>query len=551
MLGYGPNSPLKGAQINTTKKMKEFGFTPLEEFWRGIPALNTKRGYTSSLVGFFEYVRKIGELAFDYDLRRELKEAKHQYFVEKFPKLNEVSEQFKAKAQTDPKWVYWVTAKYFDNQKSLVNEFPREKRTSKAGTLYAKPHKAIVKFFEMNDIVVNWKRVDAEPPKMRSYANDRKIELPEIQSLLGHEDPRIRPIVLILVASGMDPAWLEFLQFKHIKPIFLEEGKMKYVEEWWLHDGTERIVAAEVEIYRDKTDSHFFGFITPEAFSAVREYIRKRSKAGESPSVVSPILRNRYYHYDKTLNQKRAHASPTEVRPLRYEGILEVIKDGLWATGNRTPLREGETRHEFQATKSFRKYFTTALDNVRPPIPEHIKKMLRGDSVGRIGMMTTSYHRPTVRDMHVPFASKRELLEEYLRALPDLTILPENIKDLNMEETLEERLQENLKGRDQRIEVLEAELASTNAKFDLLSTEVKRSIERARSNRITSSRWQEDHRNEAEEYDEEWMSEAERVVKGDLEEWANTSMGKVKVGQMERDHEGWLKKKKPENKEEE
>jgi hypothetical protein len=75
----------------------------------------------------------------------------------------------------------------------------------------------------------------------------------------------------------------------------------------------------------------------------------------------------------------------------------------------RSKLPDGKRRHEFQANHGFRKFFKTACETagVKPIVTE----TLMGHSTG----ISDSYYRPT----------QNELLDDYLKAVPFLTITNE------------------------------------------------------------------------------------------------------------------------------
>ena len=55
-------------------------------------------------------------------------------------------------------------------------------------------YKAIRLFCEMNDLVLNWKKVARGMPKGRQAANDRAPTIEELQKLLEYSDRRIKTI---------------------------------------------------------------------------------------------------------------------------------------------------------------------------------------------------------------------------------------------------------------------------------------------------------------------------------------------------------------------
>ena len=73
-----------------------------------------------------------------------------------------------------------------------------------------------------------------------------------------YPDRRIKPIVLIMVSSGIRVGAFETLRWKHITPITDEKGN---------------IVAAKMIIYPGDKEE-YFTFITPEAYNSVKRMDR-------------------------------------------------------------------------------------------------------------------------------------------------------------------------------------------------------------------------------------------------------------------------------------
>ena len=81
---------------------------------------------------------------------------------------------------------------------------------------YIKPLKT---FCDMNNILINWKYIRKGVPKGRKSAIDRIPESTEIKKLLRASDIRLKPIVYVMLSSGIRVgAWQE-LRWKNVIPL--------------------------------------------------------------------------------------------------------------------------------------------------------------------------------------------------------------------------------------------------------------------------------------------------------------------------------------------
>ena len=123
--------------------------------------------------------------------------------------------------------------------------------------------------------------------------------------------------------------------------------------------------------------------------------MKLRVSHGEQVTKDSPLIRN-IWHPSKDLAD-----GAEEPERLQASGVKRLFEDTLWKFGIR---KEKKRRHEF-FIHSIRKFFKTRAEQVMKPINV---ETLMGHSVG----ISDSYYRPT----------EKELLEDYLRAVPLLTV---------------------------------------------------------------------------------------------------------------------------------
>ena len=290
--------------------------------------------------------------------------------------LEQKSSWFIDLARQDPSWATLQINSYMSKQKerALRNEISQSTLPN-----YFKPIKL---FCIENDVILNWKKISRRIPHGRKFANDRIPTMDEIRKTLSYPDRRIRPAVLIMLSSGGRVGMFDYLSYGDISPI-VEKGE---------------VVAAKIRIYAG-CEEEYFSFITPQAFYAVEEYISFRKEHGENVTAKSPVLRDLF---------KPDHLGRGKVdQPVQFgsDTVRHLVSDALKASGIRKKLESGKRRYVFQPDHGFRKFFNTVCDKRMKTL---YVEFLLGHDTG----LKESYNR----------AQESDLLKEYLKAVPELTI---------------------------------------------------------------------------------------------------------------------------------
>ena len=344
----------------TTSFLKEEYDDPLQNFLYALKAPDSKRQYPRRLEYFFDYLGLTGTL-------------KEKCLV------------FSNQAKNDLRWTQHQLMQYIQFQKD------RSDKGDIAESTINNYYKSVKLFCEMNDILLNWKKIAKGKPQHRDYANDRAPTLDEIKKLLDFPDRRIKVIVLVMLSSGIRVGAWDYLKWKHIIPIKNEEDK---------------VIAAKIRIYAGEKEE-YLSFITPEAYDALQEYIEFRDSCGEKISGESWLIRDIWKSTNVKFHNRGGLA--TVPRKLKSSGIRSIIARAEWEQGIREPLSNGKKRHEFQTVHSFRKFFKSHCEQVMKSINVEI---LMGHTIG----VSNSYYKP----------SQNEILDDYLKAINVLTINKNN-----------------------------------------------------------------------------------------------------------------------------
>lgn len=334
------------------------------------------------------------EITRDYYLRRLRIFFNHINLLPDGP-IKERCNEFASNGLKNTTWAFHCIIRFIQFQRERVE---REEITASTLRNFVK---AIKLFCEMCDIPIAWKKINRGLPKLRRFADDRAPTIEEIQSICDYPDRRIKGIVSTMASSGIRLGAWDFLQWGHIKPI-KREG---------------RIIAAKIVVYHGD-DDEYFSFMTAEAYHQLEGWIEYRQHCSEKINndtwVMRQLWNTKLGHYH--------HGTIKAPEKLKSSGVKRLIEDALWTQGIRKKSDLKRNRYKFQTDHGLRKWFKTRCE-IAGMKSINIEKLM-GHSIG----ISDSYYR----------ATEDELLDDYLKAIPFLTIGTENRLQMQMEKVQEQ-----------------------------------------------------------------------------------------------------------------
>lgn len=223
----------------------------------------------------------------------------------------------------------------------------------------------ILTFYEINDVILNKKKIRKFIPQYKKVKRDRAYTDKEIHKILDIADERMRVVIYVLASSGIRITALCSLRIRHL-------------------DGN------KLTIYEGDNEE-YITFITPECKAAIETYLEFRKRYGEKLTSDSLLIREQF-----------DVRNPGKPREMNRNIIMKKITDLC--------NRAGIDKSNIPACHGFRKFFTTQLVNAR--INPEIREMLLGHKIG----LASVYYKPTAQVMFL----------EYQKAINNLTINEEN-----------------------------------------------------------------------------------------------------------------------------
>lgn len=360
------------------EEIQKLADEPIGLFYQGMRAVATKEKYTRTL-------------------RRVLCDIFEDVFNGTF---EERASEMVHRAKADPEWITSLLLTLSKRLKERTELATTEKDYLSPNS-FSRFFKPIRKLLDMNDVPIAWKRIYCTfPERNNTDSEGRGYTRQEIQKMIGFiRGPIDKAMILVAASSGIREGGFA-LNWEDLIPVYQINDKIVFdITE--SEESKAQIVCGILTVYR-KTSEEYPAFITPEAYRAILDYKQKWIKEiGKEPLPSDPLFKE---------------AGPF-ARKLKPDAIKRRITRVAESAGIRKPLAKGRRRHEVPIMNGFRRFFnkinkeTISKDS---PLAALIKKEYMMDHVGLV-KLDRNYFKTHIA----------ELVEEYLNAVPHLTISDE------------------------------------------------------------------------------------------------------------------------------
>jgi integrase len=275
----------------------------------------------------------------------------------------------------------------------------------------------------MNDVVLNWKKINRFKGEHHSVVEDSPYAREQIKAMLDKATQRDRAIILLMCSSGIRRQVIPELRLRDLLP----------VDKYGLY---------QLNVY-SKTKLKYITFCTPEARKEIDSYLEYRKRCGEKLKPDAPLFR-RAFDPDDLLQVQ----SP---QPFTTYLVSYIMNNLLNTTGIRPSPRMTEDMRAAEKTSlmqchGLRKYFDTTC-TLAGMDPLYVEKLM-GHDMG----LNASYFKPTPMDLlegndkklgYVSVIDALTINEEHRlkRKVRELSIKADRLSDV---ESKLERLAKNL-----------------------------------------------------------------------------------------------------------
>jgi len=359
----------------TNDDILELNKNPLELFYNSFRSQSTKTSY----------IRKLKKVLCDY-----LEDVLHGTFEERVLEFVNIS-----KNDTDKTTSILLALSKELKKRTTLNKDDDNYLNPSSFSNFFKP---IKKLLDMNGIAIVWKLIYSTYPENDNLDDSRGYDKSEIEKMLNYCKGSLdRMIILISSSSGIRVGGLSGLTWNDLVPVYKVNDKLVLeIKESEINES--EIVCAVLRVYRN-TSEEYPALITPEAYNSIMSYRNSWiNETMQNPKPENPLLKN----------------SGLFVKPINESAIRKRIERILINSGIRTSLEKSKRRHEIPAMNGFRRFFnkvnkeTISQDSTLASL---IKKEYMMSHTGLV-KLDRNYFKTHIF----------ELVEEYLNAVPSLTI---------------------------------------------------------------------------------------------------------------------------------
>ena len=236
---------------------------------------------------------------------------------------------------------------------------------------------AIFHLTDMNDVLLNKRKIAKFQGEEKKMNKDRGYTHEEIKLLTDTGDYRFRALVLLLSSTGARLGSIPPLLCRHLE----RKGDVY-----------------KVTLY-ENTKEEGYCFTTPEATTALDQYLDYRSRASETILPTSPLFRNDF-------NINSIEKVRKESRPITMQTLKSILHARLIKTGiiEKSLTKDRQRRHSVPMSHGFRKFWMTQAVNAK--INPEIREMLLNHKIG----IASSYYRPNEEDMQLEAEKLNDVL---------------------------------------------------------------------------------------------------------------------------------------------
>ncbi|PBO85071.1 MAG: hypothetical protein COA77_05995 [Thaumarchaeota archaeon] len=246
-----------------------------------------------------------------------------------------------------------------------------EKSRNKSASYIAGKICALKLFFSMNDVILNWNKLQKMLPEKTKPSGDKAYSTEQIQILLKNTtNLEYRALIHFMAASGVRAGSFEEMKIQHLKD--MPNG------------------CKSVKVYADSIQE-YFTFIHPEAIESLNEYLESRKRKGE-------IITNDSWVFCSPYDNSN---------PLPSRTITSVMGRYVKKSLGREKAKAG--RYQIMSSHGMRKRFDTVLKSNRM-VNISLAEKLMGHS--KTIPLDNSYFKPVIE----------QLYDEYQKAIPQLII---------------------------------------------------------------------------------------------------------------------------------